>query len=83
MPETIDADAHVVEGAAFASVAMERWPDRVRLERTPEGTPVFVIDGRRYPEASGPGAGWTNCVRTTHRSRSRPRTERRASNSTM
>ncbi len=55
--ETIDADAHVVEGAGFASAAMERWPDLVRLERTADGTPVFVIEGRRYPEASGPGAG--------------------------
>ena len=54
---TIDADAHVVEGATFATEALTRWPDHVKLDRTPEGTPLFTIEGRRYPEASGPGAG--------------------------
>jgi hypothetical protein len=57
MSLVIDADAHVVEGAAFAVEALTRWPDRVRLERTPDGTPHFVIEGRRYPESTGPGAG--------------------------
>jgi predicted TIM-barrel fold metal-dependent hydrolase len=57
MSLTIDADAHVVEGAAFAGEAIARWPDKVRVGRTPEGTPVFTIEGRRYPESSGPGAG--------------------------
>jgi predicted TIM-barrel fold metal-dependent hydrolase len=57
MPLTIDADAHVVEGIPFAVEALQRWPERVKLERTPEGTPVFSIEGRRYPEATGPGAG--------------------------
>lgn len=57
MSLTIDADAHVVEGAAFATEALARWPELVKLERSPEGTPLFIIEGRRYPEASGPGAG--------------------------
>jgi predicted TIM-barrel fold metal-dependent hydrolase len=57
MPPVIDADAHLIEGVAFATEALARWPDQVRLERTPEGTPVFTIEGRRYPEATGPGAG--------------------------
>ena len=57
MSLVIDADAHVVEGAAFALEALARWPDRVKLERTPDGTPHFRIEGRRYPESSGPGAG--------------------------
>jgi predicted TIM-barrel fold metal-dependent hydrolase len=57
MSLVIDADAHVVEGAAFAVEALSRWPDKVKVERTPEGTPVFTIEGRRYPEPTGPGAG--------------------------
>jgi len=57
MPLTIDADAHVIEGIPFAAEALQRFPDRVKLERTPEGTPVFTIEGRHYPEATGPGAG--------------------------
>ena len=57
MPPTIDADAHVIEGAPFAVEALKRWPDQVKLGRTPEGTPIFTIEGRRYPESSGPGAG--------------------------
>jgi predicted TIM-barrel fold metal-dependent hydrolase len=57
MSVVVDADAHVVEGAGFAVEALARWPEKVRLERTPDGTPHFVIEGRRYPESSGPGAG--------------------------
>jgi predicted TIM-barrel fold metal-dependent hydrolase len=57
VPLVIDADAHVIEGAAFAQEALARWPDRVRLERAEDGTPFFAIEGRRYPNASGPGAG--------------------------
>jgi predicted TIM-barrel fold metal-dependent hydrolase len=57
MPLVIDADAHVIEGAAFAREALARWPDRVQLARAPDGTPYFAIEGRRYPNASGPGAG--------------------------
>jgi predicted TIM-barrel fold metal-dependent hydrolase len=57
MSLVIDADAHVVEGAAFAGELLARWPDRVRVERSAEGTPVFTIEGRRYPEPTGPGAG--------------------------
>ena len=44
MPLTIDADAHVIEGIPFASEALRRWPDRVKVERTPEGTPYFSIN---------------------------------------
>ena len=54
MPPTIDADAHVIEGIALASEALSRWPDKVKLARTPDGTPVFTIEGRPYPDANGP-----------------------------
>jgi predicted TIM-barrel fold metal-dependent hydrolase len=57
MARTIDADAHVIEGIALASEALSRWPDHVRLARTPDGTPVFTIEGRVYPESRGYGAG--------------------------
>jgi predicted TIM-barrel fold metal-dependent hydrolase len=57
MSLTVDADAHVIEGIPFAREALQRWPDRVKVEKTPEGTPYFAIEGRRYPEQTGPGAG--------------------------
>jgi predicted TIM-barrel fold metal-dependent hydrolase len=53
--ETIDADAHVVEGARFAAQALQRWPEQVKFQQ--EGRPGFRIEGRRYPEWEGPGAG--------------------------
>ncbi|RIK95853.1 MAG: amidohydrolase [Proteobacteria bacterium] len=54
---TIDADAHVVEGIPFAAEALARWPDRVQVRQAEDGTPYFAIEGRRYPEQRGPGAG--------------------------
>ena len=57
MALTIDADAHVIEGIGLASEALSRWPDKVKLARTSDGTPVFTIEGRVYPESHGPGAG--------------------------
>jgi predicted TIM-barrel fold metal-dependent hydrolase len=50
----IDADGHVAEGASLAVEAMQRWPQHV-APRT--DTPGLVIEGRNYPESSGPGAG--------------------------
>jgi predicted TIM-barrel fold metal-dependent hydrolase len=57
MPLVIDADAHVVEGAALAAEALSRWPDKVRVHRGPDGPLGLEIEGRRYPEPRGPGAG--------------------------
>ncbi len=57
MPEIIDADAHVIEGATFAKQALSRWPDRVKFESGNDRTGGFFIEGRRYPESEGPGAG--------------------------
>src|SRR5205809_832579 len=51
----VDADAHVAEGAALGRAAMERWPEQVVLKT--DGRPALVIEGRRYPEPEGPGAG--------------------------
>ena len=50
----IDADGHVAEGASLAIEAMQRWPEHI-TPRT--DTPGLVIEGRNYPESSGPGAG--------------------------
>lgn len=57
MPLTVDADAHILEGPAFAREALARWPDRVQVLVAPGGTPYLAIEGRRYPEQDGPGAG--------------------------
>ena len=56
MLEVIDADAHVVEGATFAGEALRRWPEHMAY-RPREGGGDFWIEGRRYPEFEGPGAG--------------------------
>jgi predicted TIM-barrel fold metal-dependent hydrolase len=50
--EFVDADAHVVE-ADLARECLARWPETFTL--APDG--LVVIEGRRYPESSGPGAG--------------------------
>ena len=57
MSEIIDADAHVVEGASFAKEALSRWPELVKYRVAEDGTGGFFIEGRRYPEHEGPGAG--------------------------
>ncbi|MDT5108803.1 MAG: uncharacterized protein QOE20_693 [Mycobacterium sp.] len=50
----IDADGHVAEGASFAIEAMTRWPERIAPRSDARG---LVIEGRNYPEETGPGAG--------------------------
>src|SRR5215831_20131079 len=51
----VDADGHVAEGSVLAQRAMERWPDYINISF--DGRPLLVIEGRRYPEFEGPGAG--------------------------
>jgi predicted TIM-barrel fold metal-dependent hydrolase len=51
----IDADGHVVEGAAFVVEALQRFPDQVSIRS--DGTLGVVIEGRAYPDPDGPGAG--------------------------
>src|ERR1700755_2667417 len=53
--QIIDADGHVAENPSFAIEAMKRWPHRVTASA--DGKPRLVIEGRNYPEDSGPGAG--------------------------
>jgi hypothetical protein len=48
----VDADAHVLEGPRFFAEAMKRWPDRISAS-----VKGIVVEGRRYPEPEGPGAG--------------------------
>ncbi len=52
MSIVIDADAHIIEGPVFLTQAQERWPEHVAL-----GKSGVVVEGRRYPEPEGPGAG--------------------------
>ena len=51
----IDADGHVAESPSLAMEAMQRWPDRISLNAP--GKPGLIIEGRKYPEDRGPGAG--------------------------
>ncbi len=57
MPTIVDADAHMVEGASFAGEMRSRWPDRVRIAQAADGSPGIWLEGRRYPDPEGPGAG--------------------------
>src|ERR1700728_131555 len=54
-PHVIDADGHVVEGAAFVVDALRRFPDQVSIRD--DGTLGVIIEGRAYPDPEGPGAG--------------------------
>ena len=55
MSVVIDADAHVIEGPVFLSQALARWPNHVTVREGPGGG--IAVEGRRYPEPEGPGAG--------------------------
>lgn len=57
MPTIIDADAHVIEGGTFAGEAIKRWPDKIAFRKGEDGRFGLFIEGRRYPEFEGPGAG--------------------------
>ncbi len=54
-PLVIDADAHVVESPAFFAEALKRFKDHIRVSGGER--PAIVVEGRRYPETEGPGAG--------------------------
>jgi len=49
----VDADAHVLESPEFFREVLRRWPDKIAVG---EG-PALTVEGRRYPETEGPGAG--------------------------
>jgi predicted TIM-barrel fold metal-dependent hydrolase len=55
--EIIDADAHMIEGAAFAARLFERFPEHVAFRPAGNGRGSLLFEGRRYPEFEGPGAG--------------------------
>ncbi len=57
MIKIVDADAHVIEGAKFAVEVIRRFPDKVAFRSEDDGFKGFRIEGRRYPEPEGPGAG--------------------------
>jgi predicted TIM-barrel fold metal-dependent hydrolase len=51
----IDADAHAVEGGELFGEILTRFPDQVRPAEG--GVLAMMIEGRQYPQFSGPGAG--------------------------
>jgi predicted TIM-barrel fold metal-dependent hydrolase len=53
--EFVDADAHVVEARELVGECLQRWPQAFSL--TDGEIPSLRIEGRRYPEPDGPGAG--------------------------
>jgi uncharacterized protein len=53
----IDCDAHVLEGRELLADLMQRFPERIRFTDTPQDGSALIIEGRRYPQAFGPGAG--------------------------
>src|SRR6202012_5438874 len=53
--QIIDADGHVAENQSLAIEAMKRWPDHVKASADRKPRPG--IEGRKYPEDTGPGAG--------------------------
>jgi predicted TIM-barrel fold metal-dependent hydrolase len=56
MARVIDSDAHVIEGRELMAELIERFPDKIRFANPGEGTALF-IEGRAYPQSTGPGAG--------------------------
>lgn len=53
--EIVDADAHVAEARELISECLTRWPQAFSFSQN--GSPAIVVEGRRYPESTGPGAG--------------------------
>jgi hypothetical protein len=53
--EVVDADAHMIEPPSLFGELMGRFPDQIGI-RTDTALGVLV-EGRPYPEYSGPGAG--------------------------
>jgi hypothetical protein len=57
MSRVVDADAHVIEGRELIGALIERFPDKVRFSVPGDGGTAFYIEGRPYPQSTGPGAG--------------------------
>ncbi|HVN85933.1 MAG TPA: amidohydrolase family protein [Candidatus Binatia bacterium] len=53
----VDADAHIIEGRELMAELMQRFPDKIRFAESMDDGSALVIEGRRYPQATGPGAG--------------------------
>lgn len=51
----IDADAHAVEGAELFGEIFHHYKDAVHPH--PDGVLAMIIEGRQYPQFTGPGAG--------------------------
>jgi predicted TIM-barrel fold metal-dependent hydrolase len=57
MWRVVDADAHIVEGRELLAELMQRFPDKIRFSVPGEEGTALYIEGRPYPQSSGPGAG--------------------------
>jgi len=53
----VDADAHVIEGRDLMAALIERFPDKIRFSNAAEEGTALYIEGRAYPQSTGPGAG--------------------------
>lgn len=53
----VDADAHLVEGPELLATLLERFPEHVELRTDGAGEWGLHLEGRRYPQSVGPGAG--------------------------
>lgn len=53
----VDGDAHVVEGGEFILQLMEAFPDKVSFPESSGEVRGALLEGRPYPQSSGPGAG--------------------------
>lgn len=66
MSDVIDADGHLVEGMSFMAEALARFGEHMRLEPDEESGVALYIEGRRYPQSSGPGRGVSTQHSTCH-----------------
>ena len=57
MTTVVDADAHVIEGRELMAALIERFPDKIRFSQPGDGGTALYIEGRPYPQSTGPGAG--------------------------
>ncbi len=53
----VDGDAHLLEGAEFVLELMEAHPGKVTLPTAGGASAGALIEGKRFPNSSGPGCG--------------------------
>ncbi len=53
----VDGDAHLLEGGEFVLELMQAHPHKVELPAAAGGVAGALIEGKRFPNSSGPGCG--------------------------